>query len=147
MLFLDAAQVSTLADAMPEPWGVLIHFAARTGMRAGEINALRMSNVDLLHNKIHVRESISEVAGVQHFVPPKTGEERSVTIPPTLTKMLRDYIATQPAKGPRDFLFTDPDDPAKPIAYTRRFYVKVFKPAVRRSGLNPMLRFHDLRHT
>ena len=149
MLFLTAAQVSELASAAPGPWGALIHFAARTGMRAGEINALRMGNVDLLHNKIHVRESLSEVAGVQHFVPPKTGEERSVTIPPTLSRMLREYIAEQPAKGPRDFLFTDPDDPAKPLDYTNWFYRSVFKPAVRRALPASLhgLRFHDLRHT
>jgi integrase len=147
MLFLTAGQVTKLADAMPDHWGVVIHFAARTGMRAGEINALRMANVDLLRNRVHVRESISEVEGVQHFVPPKTGEERTVTIPPSLSRMLREYLATQPQKGPRDFLCTDPADASKPVAYTRWFYLKVFKPAVVRAGLDPALRFHDLRHT
>ena len=147
MLFLDAAEVVRLADAMPEPWAVLVHFAARTGMRAGEINALRMRNVDLLRNKIHVKESISEVEGVQHFVPPKTGEDRTIAIPPTLSRMLRTYLDGQPQKGPADFLFASPEDRHAPIAYTRWFYVKVYKPAVRRAGLNPALRFHDLRHT
>jgi integrase len=110
MLFLTADEVNRLADAMPDEWGVLVHFAAQTGMRAGEITALRMEHVNLLRREVEVVESISEVAGALHFVPPKTGEERKVVLSESLTRQLRDYIVGQPAKGPRDFLFSAPDD-------------------------------------
>jgi integrase len=116
-------------------------------MRAGEINALRMAHVDLLRNRVHVRETVSEVEGVQRFVPRKTGEERTVTIPPSLSRMLREYLATQPQMGPRDFPIHRPGRRFEPVAYTRWFYLKVFKPAVVRAGLDPALHFHDLRHT
>lgn len=146
MLFLDAAEVAMLAEAAGE-YGVVIDFAARTGMRAGEIGALRMERIDLLRGTVRVVESLSEVRGVQHFLAPKSGEERTVVLPPTLVRQLRDYLATAPAKGPRDFLFTDPTDASAPMRHNAWFYQRVFKPAVRRAGLNPALRFHDLRHT
>jgi integrase len=147
MLFLNAEEVTQLADACPEPWGTLVQFAPQTGMRAGEIAALRMQHVNLLRREVEVVESISEVKGQLHFVPPKTGEERKVVLSESLTKVLRDYIVRCPAKGPRDFLFSSPEDPATPIRHNAWFYLKVFKPAVHRARLNPALRFHDLRHT
>jgi integrase len=116
-------------------------------MRAGEIGALRMERVDLLRGTVRVVESISEVGGVRHFVPPKTGEERTVVLPPTLVLQLGDYLAGAPAKRPRDFLFTDPTDASEPMRYNAWFYQRVFKPAVGRAGLDPRLRFHDPRHT
>ncbi len=147
MLFLDAEQVARLAAEIPAPYDVLLHFAARSGMRAGEIGALRMENVDLLRKVVHVRESLSEVAGALHYLPPKTGEERTVVLSAALTRMLRDYLVAQPQKGPRDFLFTAPGDPTAPVRHSGWFYGNVFKPAARRAGLSPRLRFHDLRHT
>lgn len=144
MLFLDAEQVARLADAIREPHGPLIYFAAYTGLRAGEIGALRMANVDLLHGVVRVTESLSAVKGDWDFVPPKTNQERSVRLPAFLVSMLREYLATQPAKGPRDFLFTGPNGGhlKHGIWYQRRF-----RPAVARAELPPGLRFHDLRHT
>lgn len=117
MPFLDAEQVARLAAEIPAPYDVLLHFAARSGMRAGEIGALRMENVDLLRKVVHVRESLSEVAGALHFLPPKTGEERTVVLSAAMTRMLRDYLATQPSKGPRDFLFTAPGDTTAPVRH------------------------------
>lgn len=117
-------------------------------MRAGEIAALRMKRVDLLRGRVRVEESLSEVSQVQYLLPPKTGEARTVTLPASLTPMLRDYLDTQPPKGLEDFLFTGEDsaNPAAPLRHNSRFYPATFLPAVRRAGLTG-LRFHDLRHT
>lgn len=144
MLFLDAKQVARLAEAIREPYGVLVYFAAYTGMRAGEIGALRMGKVDLLHGVVRVTESVSAVKSGYQFVPPKTYQERSLRLPGFLVSMLRDYLETQPAKGPRDYLFTDEDG-----GHLRHgtWYTRRFKPAVRAAGLPDGLRFHDLRHT
>jgi integrase len=150
MLCLDAEQVARLAAAADGLWpeqhyGVLVTFAAYTGMRSGEVTALRMANLDLLRGVARVRESVSEVGGELHSVPPKTYEDRDVSLPPTLVAMLRDYVAGQPAKGPSDYVFTMPD--GTQVRHNAWFYRAVFQRAVRDAGLNPGLRFHDLRHT
>ena len=144
MSFLDAEEVARLADAIRAPYGVLVYFAAYAGLRAGEIGALRMEKVDLLHGAVRVTESVSAVKGGYQFVPPKTYEERSVRLPAFLVSLLREYLETQPAKGPRDYLFTDEDG-----GHLRHgtWYTRRFKPAVRAASLPDGLRFHDLRHT
>jgi integrase len=49
MLFLTADEVAALAaDMTPPPYGVLVTFAAYTGLRAGEIGALRVKHLDLM---------------------------------------------------------------------------------------------------
>lgn len=150
MLSLDAEQVTRLAAAADALWperryGVLVTFAAYTGLRSGEVSALRMENLDLLHGMARVRESVSEVGGLLHSVPPKTYEDRDVTLPPRLVTMLRDYVASQPAKGPRDYVFTMPD--GTQVRHNAWFYRAVFRRAVVDAGLPVGLRFHDLRHT
>ncbi len=147
MHFLTAAEVDRLVAATREPYGILIAFAAQTGMRAGEIGALQMAQVDLLRGRVRVEASLSDVGGTQHRLPPKTGEARELVLPATLVRALREYVATGPAKGPGDYLFTAPDDPTAPVRHNSWFYRAVFKPAVRAAELPAGLRFHDLRHT
>lgn len=145
MLFLDAEEVLRLAEAAGEH-GVVIDFAARTGMRAGEIGALRMKNVDLLRGEVRVVASASEANGVRHETATKTGEERTVRLPSSLVRRLREYVAAQPAKKPSSYFFTDHRGGDGPLNHGA-WYRQVFRPAVRRAGLDPALRFHDLRHT
>lgn len=161
MNFLTAEEVTDLAAATREPYGTLIYFAAYTGLRAGEIAALRMKNVDLLRNKIHVTQSLSEVKGEVIFERrPKNKKPRVVHMPPSLGRMLSGYLETQPQKGKEDFLFTGtPHRKYRPEELTRDHYAirhngwfggAVWAPAIRDSKvghLYPYLRFHDLRHT
>ena len=46
MVFLTAEQVEALATAIDQRYSTLIHLAAYTGLRAGEICALRVGRVD-----------------------------------------------------------------------------------------------------
>jgi integrase len=65
MLFITPAQVSMLADAIHPRFRALIRTAAYSGMRAGELSALRLSRVDFLRRRINVVESHSEVKGTK----------------------------------------------------------------------------------
>ncbi len=150
MLSLDGSEVQRLADAAEalrpgHGYGTLIEFAAWTGMRSGEIAGLRMQALDLLRGNVRVRESLSEVGGVMHSVPPKTYAERDVTLLPPHVPRLRVYLLTQGAKGPRDFVFTEPS--GAQLRHVGWFYANIFRPAVKAAGLRNDLRFHDLRHT
>jgi len=66
-------QVLALAAAMRRPeYGLLVRFAV-SGLRAGEIGALRVGRLDLLRSRVDVAETVAEVTG--HglvYGPPKT---------------------------------------------------------------------------
>jgi integrase len=56
--FLDREETETLlANALDEGWGGMMLAALRTGMRFGELSALRWEDVDLVRGLIHVRRS------------------------------------------------------------------------------------------
>jgi DNA-binding CsgD family transcriptional regulator len=83
MVFLALDDVHALAAALRRPeYAVLVRFVALTGLRAGEVGALRIGRVDLLRGRVDVVEAVSEVTGLGlDYGPTKTYERRSVPIP------------------------------------------------------------------
>jgi integrase len=143
MHFLSAAEVERLAEAIVPPYGVLVRFAAYTGLRSGEIAALRVKRLDLLRGTVRVVEAASEVGGRLITGPTKTHAERTVRLP----RFLRDELAAYLASRPRDrdaFVFTAPRGGQ---LRHHNFYRRLFCPALARAGLAEQIRFHDLRHT
>lgn len=67
MHFLDLAQVERLAEAIRPPYGVMIRFAACTGLRPCELTALRVGRVDPLGGTVRVCEAAPEVDGRLHW--------------------------------------------------------------------------------
>ncbi|MDV2476398.1 site-specific integrase [Rhodococcus zopfii] len=154
--YLTAQQVERLAVAMEAvsgdaAYGLLVRFAAQTGMRAGECCGLRWENVDLLRGRITVAESISTVKnGDWTVVPPKNGKTRVVPIPPPLRDALADLAAKRGNAGafaPAAYVWPGPDGATTPLSWGRDFYLKWWKAAVAKAGLPGALRFHDMRHT
>lgn len=154
--YLSAAQVERLAVATEETsgdaaYGLLVRFAAQTGMRAGECCGLRWENVDLLRGRITVAESISTVKnGDWTVVPPKNGKTRVVPIPPPLRGALADLAAERGKAGafaPEAYVWPGPNEATTPLSWGRDFYLKWWKAAVAKAGLPSALRFHDMRHT
>ncbi|MEA2432647.1 MAG: hypothetical protein QOG54_104 [Actinomycetota bacterium] len=141
MRFLSPSEITLLADAVPERFKALIYTAAYTGLRWGELAGLRVENLDLLKGAIDVRESLVEVNGTLHPGSTKTGARRTVSLPKFLRQMLTEHIEGFP---PVDGLvFTS----AEGGPLRRNFYGRHFKPCLVAAGLDPNLRFHDLRHT
>lgn len=145
MAFLTMEQLLQLSDAMRLPqYGLLVRFAGVSGLRAGEIGALRVGRVDLLRRRVEVLETVSEVHG--HglvYGPPKTYERRSVPLPPTVADEL-GALMVNGRPHPDAFVFTAPD--GGPLRH-RNFMARHFKPAVDASAVPAGMRFHDLRHT
>ena len=82
MLFLTPEEVLALAGVIaPPPYGVLVAFAAYTGLRAGEVGALRVGRLDLLRGTADVAESLADVKGGPVFGPTKTYARRVVRLP------------------------------------------------------------------
>ena len=141
-LFLTAEQVELLADEITPPFGLLIRFAAYTGLRAGELCALRVKNLDLMRKVVHVSESVTLQAPFV-YGPTKTYAQRSVNLPSFLVEPLAILTAGKPQEA---FVFTSPK--RSKLVYGT-FYSTTFRAAVIRSLPESLhgLRFHDLRHT
>lgn len=159
MLFLTAAEVRLLAAALdersqerarrrdhPPPYGLLVEFAAFTGLRAGETAALRIGQVDLRAGKVFVNRSASVVRGVRVEGEPKTrAGRRTVFLNRALGERLRAHLGDRVLD--RDgYVFAAED--GRPLNYGT-FYSVYFKPVVREVFPERLhgLRYHDLRHT
>jgi integrase len=145
MVFLSADEVEALANAIVEPYGTLVRFAAYTGLRAGEIAALRVGRLNLLHRSVEVAESLS-IIPQQGFVfgPTKNYQRRTVPLPAFLVDEVAEHLATRGRPGRDALVFTSPN--GAPLRQ-HHFYWRCFKPAIERAGLDVQPRFHDLRHT
>jgi integrase len=143
MLFLDAAQVEQLADAIGPHYRMLVYFLAYTGLRFGEAVALRVKRLDLLRGRCEVVESATEVGSRLVWGPTKTDERRTVRLPRFLAELLGEHLAGR-ASDPDSLVFCAPQ--GGPLR-ERKFLHGQLKPAARRAGLPETLRAHDLRHT
>jgi integrase len=141
MRFLTGEQVQELAEAHEDRYRALIFTAAYSGCRWGELAALRVERLDVQNRTLDVFESLSEPNGQIVIGPTKTGARRTVVIPGFLVTMLEKHIERYPNE--QGFIFTSSE--GAPLR--RNYYQRHFKPAVVRAGLDPKLRFHDLRHT
>ncbi|HYN35363.1 MAG TPA: site-specific integrase [Actinomycetota bacterium] len=142
MRFLTPEQVAALADAIDDRYRVAIYTAAYTGLRAGELWALKLPRVNLLKRRLEVVEALSEIRGALVVGPTKTRNRRTVTLPVFLAEMIGEHIGRYPSRD--GSIFTAPEGgPVRHHNFMRRHYY----PAASTSGLPEGLRFHDLRHT
>jgi integrase len=138
-VFLTVGQVEELADSAGD-YSTVILVLAYTGVRFGELSALRVRRLDLMRRRADIVEAVAEVGGQAIFSTPKTHQVRTVPIP----RFLVDELARQVAgKGPDDFVFTSPRGG---LLRLQNFRHTVFEPAVRRAGLDGLTP-HGLRHT
>jgi integrase len=143
MRFLTPTEVSKLTDSIDGRYRALVLTAAHTGLRIGELLALRGGHVDLLHRQVDVQETLVEVKGKIIINPPKTTAGRRVVQLTRAAATELDHHLSAGQVGPSDFVFTSPHGgPVRLSLFRRRFW----QPAVKRTGLEP-LRLHDLRHT
>ena len=136
---LDPGEVALLAsNAENAQDAVLYTVAAFTGLRLGELLALRWTDIDFAKRIVHVRRS--HVLGVEDT--PKSHKIRSVP--------LIDHAAVALDGLSRREHFTDPDDRvfinAVGEVLGQGLLRRRFKTALVAAELQPM-RLHDLRHT
>jgi integrase len=136
---LSPVEVEALVRAADgEQDGAIFTVAAFTGLRLGELRALRWTDIDFAKHLVHVRRSYTH--GTEGT--PKSGRVRSVP--------LAEQAARALERLSRRDRFTDPDD----LVFVNELGAHVsgwrlrnrFEAALARAGV-PRLRFHDLRHT
>ena len=134
--FLTWAEVEHLASLCGE--GPLVVVAALTGLRQGELFALRADQVDLSERFLRV-ESGSYAGALART---KSGRKRVVRLTEVAASALADQFERR-ADNELDLVFPSPTGR---VWRKDNFMARVFRPAVRRAGLDG-LTFHDLRHT
>ena len=137
--FLSTLELGRLVEAAGDD-GFSMLFLAVTGLRFGELAALRVRRVDLTRCRVTIAESVTEVGGKLVWSSPKTHAVRSVPFPRTLAESVRDLMA---GKGPDDPLFCSAEGQPLRLSNWRR---RLFLPACAKADLDG-LRVHDLRHT
>lgn len=118
--------------------GAIFLTAAFTGLRRGELLALRWRDVDFAGSVIRVRGSYAAGA----LTSPTSGKVRSVPMAPDVARALAELGQRVDWTGEDDLVFPGEGGDYLAGSALRRRYAS----ALKRAGLR-QLRFHDLRHT
>ncbi len=143
--FLTQDEVRRIAEEVPEHYRALVSFLAWTGLRIGEASALRVKNLDLTVRTVRVIENSPEVGGRKYIGPTKTAKPRTVRFGAGLAAILKAHLAEYGTPlDPESFVFTSLEGGQ---VRQNNFRKRIFQPAAKRAGINPMPTVHDLRHT
>jgi len=96
--YLTHQQVQVLAGAAGEH-GLIVLFLAYTGLRFGEMAALRVGRVDVLRRRIEVAEAVTAVNGVLVWGTPKAHTRRWVSVPRFVADSLAVHVAGKPTNA------------------------------------------------
>lgn len=147
---LSPSEFGLLIAAVPEQYRLMIRTAIETGLRWGELIALRPKHLDLAHGTLTVEETIVEVP--KRAAPegqrmirkpyPKDNEPRTMALRPALLAELGTYTSSHQLQDD-DLLFATGQ--GTPIS-RNTFRTRIWTPAVKASGIDFNVRIHDLRH-
>jgi integrase len=152
MMTLSPSQSARLLAAIKHTriyWPVLLALA--TGMRRGEVFALRWKNVDLDRASLRVMESLEQTKAGIRFKAPKTDRTRAITLPVFAVEELRRLKREQAEKllmlgvrqtGETLVCARSDGEPLQPQSLTHQF-----TRLIGRMKDLPRIRFHDLRHS
>ncbi len=147
--FLEAAKSS--------PYYELFYLALFTGMRRGELLALRWQDIDFLFAQISVNRTLHRLQGGKYgdgsyvFTQPKTERSRrTIALSPSVILMIKNYKENRTALLDKlgrslkdeDLIFSDPQgQPLRPNTITRAWTMLSTRAGVK------VIRLHDARHT
>ena len=135
--------LNTCESHFPE-YHPFFFMAARTGMRLGELLALRWDDIDFNSSYIWVKRSYRR----GRYTKPKNGNERKTDMSNQLAETLQAYLTRQKRKvlmqgtGELPELVFHRNERVLEQNYIRRVYTRILKKAKLR-----YIKFHSLRHT
>jgi integrase len=124
-----------------DQYRLIVLFLAYTGVRFGEMAALRVRRIDFLRRRAMIAESVTLVGSNQVWGTPKGHEKREVPIPRFLVDQLAEHVR---GKAPDDLVFAGVRGGGAlrgPI-FRRAAFDRAAE-AINMHGLHP----HELRHT
>jgi integrase len=135
---LDENQLRRLVEETPERWRLLVRFLAQTGLRVGELIALRWGDVDLGSRRLSVRRRLYR----GRLDAPKSSY--GIRQVPISTRVAQDLLRFRgPGAGDEAPVFSGPEGRPLRAEFVLR---SVVKPAAKRAGV-PWAGVHRLRHT
>ena len=147
---LTPEEYDAILTALPAQHRLMVETAIDTGLRWGELIALKPRHLDLIKRTLSVEETVVEVSiknsptGERMLTKayPKDNEARTMGLPENLVGQLADWITSR-RLGADDLLFAT--RAGTPIS-RNTFRTRVWLPAVKASGIDFAVRVHDLRH-
>jgi integrase len=147
---LTPEEFDVLIAAIPDRHRLMVETAIETGMRWGELIALKPRHVDFLRRTVTVADTIMEVSkrhsptGERYVAKPypKDNQPRTFGVSQDWLDQVADHIGTR-GIGRDDLLFAT--KAGTPIS-RNTFRTRIWQPAVKASGITFSVRMHDLRH-
>jgi integrase len=141
---LSAEEIRRVIERVPERYRMLFVLVALTGLRVGELLALRWRNVFTDSRLLTITHSLWK----GQLVSPKTKSSmRSIRLPAMLVRLLQDHRAVSKWIGPDDFVFCREDGSPLNPDYLRKDVLYV---AIASAGIERVSRehgFHLFRHS
>ena len=134
---LTPLQLKMLLAQLPEPSRTLVFLLSLTGLRIGELLALRWRNVDLMAGLLRVEETVYE----GHFDEPKS--RHSVRLIPLGQRAVRVLARLNKASDPDSLVFVSRNGTTLD---RRTLLSRQLKPAAKAAGLGNV-NWHLLRHS
>jgi integrase len=125
--FLSEAEAVRLVNACPTDLRSLVRAALLTGARRGELAAMTVADVNLTAGQVYVAES-------------KSGKPRWIPLNSEGVELFRSVTI---GKTGADLVFTRADGKA----WGHNYHVRALQKASEIACVNPMVSFHELRHT
>jgi integrase len=140
--YLTAAQASALADESKHPDIVLL--LATTGLRWGEMAALRVRDIDPGRSRIRVERSASKVNSKTIIGTTKTHQVRSVAVAASVLKLLAPAMV---GKAAYELLWSRADGQPLRQPTTTHWFGAAVKRCQVTDEKYPRVTVHGLRHT
>lgn len=138
--FYSPSQARQLLGELKEPCRTIVLLAVLSGLRIGEILALRWKRVDVLRGTLEVAETFSS----GEFGSPKTrSSSRTIPISFVLLQGLAVHRKASPRNQAEDLIFSTPK--GTPMS-SKNLYNRVLAKACDRIG-EPRVSWHSFRHT
>jgi integrase len=138
---LHRDEIGLLLSAATPRYRTLLATAIFTGLRQGELLALRWEDVDFANRLVRVRKALDRQG---RRLDPKTPQAvRDVVLMPALAQLLREHRLRSPYSAAEDFVFASA---AGSALYWRNVARRRLADALNSANL-PHVRWHDLRHT
>jgi len=144
----EMRHILSCLEGEPLKWQVYLRLIIDTGLRRGELCALRWQNVDFVKNTITVAGNLCYNPQTGAYLDtPKSRQHRTVDVDPEIMALLQTLKAEQRQVRPSSWVFTQgghAGDPSKPMhPQTPGRYMSKFAEKYGINHLHP----HKLRHS
>jgi len=141
---LTAEEVCSLLEELQEPSRTIVHIAAVTGMRRGEVFGLKWKDVDFERSQLKVVRSIVD----QTVGDTKTqGSKRPLPLPGEVITALLDWRQVTLYREAEDWVFASPQSLGEFPLWPNTVLVRHVRPAADRAGVTKNIGWHTFRRT